>query len=68
MRSNLQSYIQTLLVQLKQRTDANHSNVEGNILSFATALTQESQSMCARITARFHRIRRDVLDLGEGLS
>lgn len=62
MKSNLRICIQTELDQVKQCTEAYQLNVEGDISTLGTALTQDIRSMCARITERLDKVRRDVSD------
>lgn len=68
MKSNLRSYVQTNFDQVKHSPWAYHLNVDGDISSLATGLTQDTRSMCARYTKHPDRVRRRVSDPGEGTS
>lgn len=68
MKTILQNYIQTVLDQVEKTTKSYQLNVDDDISSLETALTQEITSMYAQITERLDRLRQNVLDLGEGPS
>lgn len=50
MTSNLWNYLQTVFTQVKQGTNAYQLDVDGDIFSLRTSLTQSIRSMCAQIT------------------
>lgn len=68
MKSNLRTFIQMVLNQAKQSTKGYALNVEGNILSLETILTQDIRGMSDLVTDHLDRRRRDVSNMGEGLS
>lgn len=65
MKSNLQNFIQTVLDQFKQSSEAYQLNVDGDISSSRTSLTQDIRSGCAQITEGLDRKHGDVSDSGE---
>lgn len=66
MESSFRNYIQTVLDLVEQSIEANQLNVEGDICSLGTALTQDIFSMCARISEHLAIVRQDVSGSDEG--
>lgn len=66
MKSNLHNYIQTVLDQVQQSTEAYHLKVEGDMSSLQTVVSQETRGICACITEGLDRVHHDISDSSEG--